>query len=72
MYLPYLEILTFSKDKFKANGSNDHEHCELCWTKISEYPEDLHEAYSANQGKVWICPKCYEEYSSLYHWELIM
>ena len=52
MYLPYLDRLEFSKTMFKADESNDHEHCDMCWSKISEYPEDLHEAYSAKQGMV--------------------
>ena len=72
MDIPYLENLTFSKTRFKVDSTKDHEHCELCWAKMSEYPDDLHEAYTANQGKIWICPECYEKYSDLYHWKLIM
>ena len=71
MYVPYLENLKFTKTKFKADGSNDHEHCDLCWVKISEYPDDIHEAYSSNQGQFWVCPECYEKYHESYHWSLI-
>lgn len=71
MYLPYLDRLEFSKTMFKADESNDHEHCDMCWSKISEYPEVLHEAYSAKQGMVWICPNCFNKNRVLYHRKLI-
>ena len=71
MYSSYLDGLEFSKTLFKADESNDHEHCNICWSKISEYPEDIHEAYSAKQGMVWICPECFEKNRDLYHWKLI-
>ena len=38
----------------------DHEHCELCWTTISEYPDYEPEGYT--DGKNWLCVKCYEKY----------
>lgn len=38
----------------------DHEHCALCWDKISEYEETLTEGNT--DGEVWICPACYEKH----------
>ena len=38
----------------------DHEHCELCMRKISEYPKDQHEGYT--DGKNWLCINCYLTY----------
>ncbi len=38
----------------------DHEHCALCWGKISEYENDSPEGYT--DGKHWICPPCYEKH----------
>src|ERR1700732_1031210 len=38
----------------------DHEHCGLCWTKISENNKDQQEGYT--DGKEWLCLECYERY----------
>jgi hypothetical protein len=38
----------------------DHEHCELCWTTISDYPTYEHEGYT--DGKNWLFVSCYEKY----------
>jgi hypothetical protein len=38
----------------------DHEHCELCWQKISEYPSDQPEGYT--DGYYWLCLECYHKY----------
>jgi hypothetical protein len=41
-------------------NSWDHEHCKLCWTKISESEGEQHDGYS--DGKEWICVECYDKY----------
>ncbi|MDP4151662.1 MAG: hypothetical protein Q8927_19220 [Bacteroidota bacterium] len=38
----------------------DHEHCELCFQKISEYPGDQAEGYF--NGSHWICVECFNKY----------
>ena len=38
----------------------DHEHCELCYTTISDQGDDQREGYT--DGKYWICASCYETY----------
>ena len=42
------------------NKAWDHEHCSLCWKKISEYPVDDHEGYT--NEKDWLCIECYNKY----------
>jgi hypothetical protein len=39
----------------------DHEHCTLCFAKISEYDADINVAYS-DTDKEWLCPDCYDTY----------
>lgn len=38
----------------------DHEHCSLCWQKISENPADRQEGY--RDGDDWLCVECYNKY----------
>jgi hypothetical protein len=42
------------------NDAWDHEHCELCWEKISSYEGDQEEGYT--NGKEWLCVACYDKY----------
>lgn len=44
-----------------VKGGWDHEHCLLCWKKISpNKEEELNEGYT--DGKEWLCQACYELY----------
>jgi hypothetical protein len=38
----------------------DHEHCALCWAKISLQKTDEEIGYS--DGKDWVCEKCFQKY----------
>ena len=38
----------------------DHEHCRLCWQKISENLADQQEGYQ--DGDDWLCVECYNKY----------
>jgi hypothetical protein len=42
------------------NTAWDHEHCELCWQTISEFPTHQQEGYT--DGKNWLCLECYSKY----------
>ena len=53
------------------DSRNDHEHCELCWNKISIYEGDLHFGYYEEESKSWICPTCYNDFKDLFGWLLI-
>ena len=41
-------------------GGWDHEHCRLCWERISQYEDDPHVGYT--DGNDWICEACYERF----------
>jgi len=36
----------------------DHDHCEFCWSTISDRQDEINKAYT--NGKKWICPKCFQ------------
>jgi hypothetical protein len=52
----------------------DHEHCDFCWAKFSEYDGDLHEGYCTEpenaRGACWICPECYNDFKERFKWRL--
>ncbi|HLH55264.1 MAG TPA: hypothetical protein VKY92_16795 [Verrucomicrobiae bacterium] len=41
-------------------GGWDHEHCSLCWQKISQLPGDKGCGYT--DGRDWVCRPCYERF----------
>lgn len=47
---------------------NFHDHCELCWARFSNLPDDLHNGYYESTSKSWICPSCFSELSPLFGW----
>ena len=38
----------------------DHEHCALCWSKISLHPDDNPVGFT--DGEDWLCCKCHQAY----------
>ena len=38
----------------------EHDHCEYCSTKFSNYGDDLTEGYT--DGYYWICSTCFEDF----------
>ncbi len=49
---------------------DDHEHCTLCWQKISAYPEDHHSGYYEESSHSWICKNCFSQFKKLFGWEI--
>ena len=48
------------KDAIIDNTAWDHEHCELCFDKISESVGNQQEGYT--DGNSWLCIDCYNKY----------
>lgn len=44
----------------------DHEHCEFCTDKISEYPDTLNRGYCTEDEYHWICDTCFEDFRELF------
>jgi hypothetical protein len=47
------------------NPKWDHEHCTICWERLSEYDDEKHFGYvriNDRNQEDWICEKCYNEY----------
>ena len=66
LYKSELRYSTFMEDE-----RNDHEHCEFCWAKFSDEPEDLHNGYCTLDGYRWICEECYNDFKDMFKWKLV-
>lgn len=56
------------RETFLPHGSWDHEHCALCWEKISQYEGDQHEGYVTADGLRWVCEDCFLELRMRFQW----
>lgn len=52
----------------------DHDHCEFCWAKFSDIESDKEEilksGYTDTEEKVWICTNCFEDFKTMFIWEV--
>ena len=57
---------------FRWSETWDHEHCDFCGAKFSDYEGDLHEGYvTADNKRTWICSECFEDFREMFQWELV-
>lgn len=64
----YLIGISIKYQLFSATTSCDHDHCELCWDRLSEHPDDLQYGYTTLDNKIWICPNCVSDFKQLFNW----
>jgi len=64
----YLKGKSFKRVSFPFYSMSDHEHCELCWGKFSNFQEDLHVGYCHIERNQWICETCFEDFKSMFDW----
>ena len=58
-------IKKFKLKKWKSPKKNpnwDHDHCSICWEKISDLKGTEHEAYADEENFDWICKSCFKKY----------
>lgn len=55
----------------KKTMESDHEHCEFCFEKISNYFNTTHEAYCTEDEYYWICDNCYNDFKTMFDWKLM-
>ena len=51
-----------------ADSTNDHDHCEFCMIKFGKGDDDLKQGYSTEDGNIWICAQCYNDFKTLFKW----
>ena len=58
----------FKKQYFKSNKNNDHDHCNFCWTKITDLEiDEEHDTFgyvtlNAHGQEEWVCEKCFNDF----------
>lgn len=60
----------YYKKYHKHSKEWDHEHCDFCGAKISEYSDDLHEGYCTENEEYWICEECYNDFKEMFNWKI--
>ena len=67
----YLNGLTLARLKYQVHSpKSDHEHCEFCFAKISEGPDDLHEGYASDDKYRWVCDDCFSDFRDEMDWKV--
>jgi hypothetical protein len=69
----YLKGVALRWRKYQpANPSNDHDHCEFCYSKfmVQNLPDVLHEGYATEDSYRWICKPCFEDFKELFQWQV--
>ena len=67
----YLKDKILQKKIFvPPSEEKDHTHCSFCWAKFSENSTDLHEGYTAEEGRYWICLECFHDFKDRFNWTL--
>lgn len=65
----YLLGVSLVKGSYKSNNPfNDHDHCEFCMAKFGKGNNELKEGYSTEDGSIWICPQCYDDFKEQFKW----
>jgi len=54
------KVNQWSLRQYKKN--EDHEHCIVCWGKISTFAETLNKGYKFEVKNTWMCEECFNKY----------
>ena len=58
--------------KYKKSSERwDHEHCNFCWARISEYDDELNEGYCTVKDELWVCPQCFNDFKEKFNLEVV-
>ena len=63
----------FKKIVFKSSEKNDHEHCSICFAKISDNSKLTEaEGYYCVKTGDWICSVCMNDFKNRFEWKVEM
>ena len=67
----YLHGVTLIKRAYKSNNPlSDHDHCEFCMAKFGKGNNELKQGYCTEDGSIWICSQCYEDFNVQFEWNV--
>ena len=59
----YLRGTHWQWKAFQPTFPADHSFCVFCWSRVSTFDEDMHEAYFEAQTESYCCNDCFELFS---------
>lgn len=65
----------FKKRYFKSDRDNDHEHCCICWKKITDLEiNEEHDAFgyvtlTEHGHEEWVCKECFEDFKARFNFK---
>lgn len=72
----YIKNHVFKKQYFKSNKNNDHDHCNFCWTKITDLEiGEEHDTFgyvtlNAHGQEEWVCEKCFNDFKERFNFKV--
>ena len=67
----YLHGATLIRRSYKSNNPfNDHDHCEFCMAKFGKGNNELKQGYCTEDGSIWICSQCYDDFKKKFEWTI--
>ena len=72
----YLRNKKFQYKEFaKLRDEWDHEHCEFCWHKFMENPNEgedcSKQGYCSIDGKYWVCEDCFRDFAERLNMKIV-
>lgn len=68
----YMHGVTLIAQPYKSsNPFNDHDHCEFCMAKFGKENNALKQGYSTEDGNIWICSQCYNDFREQFEWKIV-
>ncbi len=61
----------FVKTEFKSSKDNDHEHCSICFEKISDIESGQFEkvGFYCKETNDWLCLSCFKDFKERFEWK---
>ena len=68
--MDYLYKRKIIKTAFLNYPEKDHEHCSFCWSKFGRENDSINDGYCTEDANHWICCACFEDFKTMFKWEL--
>lgn len=63
---------SFKQVLYQSSEKKDHEHCSICFAKISDNvhcPDETYGFYCKETGD-WLCATCFNDFKNRFGWKL--
>lgn len=62
----------FQKLEYRSTANSDHEHCSICFEKISDDPRCQCETsgFYCKESGDWLCANCFNDFKERFNWTI--